>query len=542
MPATAEKPLLRISTAGSVDDGKSTLIGRLLHDTRTVWEDQLEELGRSTVNRASRGLDFSLLTDGLRAEREQGITIDVAYRYFATPRRKFIVADTPGHEQYTRNMATGASTADAAIILLDARKGVLPQSRRHAYIAWLLGVRRLVFAVNKMDLVDFSAAVFEGIRQQAAPLLALLEGAEADFLPVSALDGDNVVERSPRTPWYEGPSLLTVLETLDQPAPAAARAFRFPVQLVIRPHLDFRGYAGQIASGCVRVGDGIVAMPSGRHSRVKRIVTFDGDLDEAFAPMSVTLELEDELDIARGDTLAAPTAAPALARRAEAMLVWMNETPLAPGRAYLLQHGPRTVPARVERVLHRWDVDTLAPTPAGSLELNEIGRVLVETAEPLAIDSYRDNRATGGFILVDPIHNLTMGAGLVETPVRRERRGSAGVAFRAARLTAAERQQLFGHRGAVVDLSARPELAPLLERQLLEQGHRALLIEAAGAPVAELAALGQIVLAAVPAAGALVESVDLSADGDEALLELNERLRRAGVFLAQDDVEPGEGI
>ena len=542
MHAGIEKPPLRISTAGSVDDGKSTLIGRLLHDTRTVWEDQLEELGRSTVNRASRGLDFSLLTDGLRAEREQGITIDVAYRYFATPRRKFIVADTPGHEQYTRNMATGASTADAAIILLDARKGVLPQSRRHAYIAWLLGVRRLIFAVNKMDLTGFSREVFEGIRAEAGPLLGLLEGAEAVFIPISALDGDNVVERSPQTPWYEGPSLLTLLETLDAPEPAAARAFRFPVQLVIRPHLDFRGYAGQIASGRVRVGDGIVALPSGRHSRVKRIVTFDGDLGEAFAPMSVTLELEDDLDIARGDMLAAVGAAPALARRAEAMLVWMNEAPLAPGRTYLLQHGPRSVPARVERVLHRWDVDTLTPAPAGSLELNEIGRVLVETAEPLAMDSYRDNRATGGFILIDPINNLTLGAGLVETAVRRERRGSAGVAFRAARLTAAEREQLYGHRGAVVDLSARPELAPLFERQLLEQGHRALLIEAAGAPLAELAALGQIVLATVPATGALVESVDLSADDDEALLELNERLRRAGVFLTQDDVEPGEGI
>lgn len=537
-----EKPMLRISTAGSVDDGKSTLIGRLLHDTRTVWEDQLEELGRSTVNRASRGLDFSLLTDGLRAEREQGITIDVAYRYFATPRRKFIVADTPGHEQYTRNMATGASTAGAAVILLDARKGVLPQSRRHAYIAWLLGVRRLIFAVNKMDLVDFSREVFAGIREQAQPLLALLAGAQADFIPVSALDGDNVVAASPRTPWYGGPSLLELLESLEPPVPAAALAFRFPVQLVIRPHLDFRGYAGQIASGCVRVGDGVVALPSGRHSRVKRIVTFDGDLEEAVAPMSVTLELEDELDIARGDTLAAPAAAPTLARRAEAMLVWMNEAALTPGRTYLLQHGPRTVPARIERILYRWDVNTLEPQPAESLDLNEIGRVLVETAEPLAFDSYRDNRATGGFILIDPINNLTLGAGLIETAVRRERRSRAGVEFRAARLTPAERQALFGHRGAVADLSARPDLAPLLERQLLEQGHRALLLEIAGVPAEALAEAGQIVITTVPAARPLVQSADLSADDDEALLELHERLRRSGVFLIQDDVEPGEGI
>ena len=581
--ATGEKPLLRISTAGSVDDGKSTLIGRLLHDTRTVWEDQLEELGRSTVNRASRGLDFSLLTDGLRAEREQGITIDVAYRYFATPRRKFIVADTPGHEQYTRNMATGASTADAAIILLDARKGVLPQSRRHAYIAWLLGVRRLVFAVNKMDLVDFSEQVFAEIRQQAAPLLALLEGAQADFLPVSALDGDNVVDRSARTPWYAGPSLLELLESLDPPAAAEGQAFRFPVQLVIRPHLDFRGYAGQIASGRVAVGDEIVALPSGRHSRVKRIVTFDGDLAEAFAPMSVTLELEDELDIARGDTLAAPAAPPALARRAEAMVVWMNETALAPGRTYLLQHGPRTVPARVEKMVYRWDVNSLEPKEAAGLELNEIGRVLIECAEPLAFDSYRTNRATGGFILIDPIHNLTLGAGLIEAAVRRERRGGAGVAFRAARLTPAERAAMFGHKGAVVDLSARPDLAPLLERQLLEQGHHALLWElpasaeatagrpveasakpqvgssaealakpqagssasavtTAGEPAEALAKAGQIVLTTSPAPGALVQSADLSLDDDEALLELHERLRRSGVFLIQDDVDLGEGI
>jgi len=459
-------------------------------------------------------------------------------------------------------MATGASTADAAIILLDARKGVLPQSRRHAYIAWLLGVRRLVFAVNKMDLVDFSEQVFAEIRQQAAPLLALLEGAQADFLPVSALDGDNVVDRSPRTPWYAGPSLLELLESLDPPAATETQAFRFPVQLVIRPHLDFRGYAGQIASGRVAVGDEIVTLPSGRHSRVKRIVTFDGDLAEAFAPMSVTLELEDELDIARGDTLAAPTAPPVLARRAEAMVVWMNETALAPGRTYLLQHGPRTVPARVEKMVYRWDVNSLEPKEAAGLELNEIGRVLIECAEPLAFDSYRTNRATGGFILIDPIHNLTLGAGLIEAAVRRERRGGAGVAFRAARLTPAERAAMFGHKGAVVDLSARPDLAPLLERQLLEQGHHALLWELpeasaeatagkpaealakpqAGKPAEALAKAGQIVVTTQPAPGALVQSADLSADDDEALLELHERLRRSGVFLIQDDVDLGEGI
>jgi sulfate adenylyltransferase subunit 1 len=400
----AAKPLLRISTAGSVDDGKSTLIGRLLYDTKTVWEDNLEEITKSKVNRASHGIDFSLLTDGLRAEREQGITIDVAYRYFSTPRRQFIVADTPGHEQYTRNMATGASTCDLAIILLDARKGVLEQSRRHARIASLLGVRRLLFTVNKMDLVDFSQEVFDEIRAQAGPLLAEMDHVTSDFLPVSALDGDNVVTRSTRTPWYTGPSLLELLETADAPALPVGRPFRFPVQVVIRPHLDFRGYGGQVVSGRISKGDAVVALPSGKRSRVKRIVTFDGDLDEAFAPMSVTLELEDELDIARGDVLALPASAPKIARRLHTTVVWMNEEPLDSRKGYLLQHGTRVVPAR----LH------------GVAALNEIARVEVETAEALPYDTYRDNRATGGFILIDPITNLTLGAGLIESEAATE--------------------------------------------------------------------------------------------------------------------------
>ncbi len=393
-----QRPLLKISTAGSVDDGKSTLIGRLLYDTKTIWEDNLEEISRSKVNRASRGIDLSLLTDGLRAEREQGITIDVAYRFFSTPHRQFIVADTPGHEQYTRNMATGASTCDLAIILLDARKGVLEQSRRHARIASLLGVRRLVFTVNKMDLVDFSQEVFDEIRAQAGPLLAELDHATADFIPVSALDGDNVVTRSARTPWYPGPSLLELLETADTPAAPVTRSFRFPVQLVIRPNLDFRGYAGQVVSGSIRKGDEVVALPSGKTSRIKRIVTFDGDLDMAFAPQSVTLELEDEIDIARGDLLAAPFAQPRLARRLHTTVIWMNEEPLDSRKGYLLQHSTRVIPVR----LH------------GVAALNEIARVEVELAESLPYDVYKDNRATGGFILIDPITNLTLGAGLIE--------------------------------------------------------------------------------------------------------------------------------
>ncbi len=535
-----EKPLLRISTAGSVDDGKSTLIGRLLLDSKQVWEDHLDEIGRSNVNRASRGPDLSLLTDGLRAEREQGITIDVAYRYFSTPRRKFIVADTPGHEQYTRNMATGASTAEVAIILIDARKGVLAQSHRHAFIAWLLGVRRLIFAINKMDLVDFSRDVFENIRAQAAPLLAHLGGAHADFLPVSALDGDNVVERSSRTPWYEGSSLLDLIETLHPPPPTSH--FRFPVQLVIRPHLDFRGYAGQIASGTVRPGDEIVALPSGRTTRVKRIVTFDGDLEEAFAPLSVTLELEDELDIARGDIIAHAATPPHLARRVVANVVWMNEHPLSAGATWLLQQGPRTVPARVIRILHRLDVESLGQNAASSLRLNDIGQVEIETAEPLVFDSYRDNRSTGGFILVDPITNLTMAAGLVEHAARATERHKSKLAFESAAITPAERASLYGHQPARVDLSARPTLAPLTERTLLERGSHVFVRLAPDVPVDPLLAAGLIVLDTQPGPAAVTGAAGLSPDDDEAVLELVERLRRASVFLDHDAVQPGEGI
>ncbi len=317
MHTMVEKPLLRISTAGSVDDGKSTLIGRLLYDSKSVWEDHLEEVSRNGVNRAARGPDLSLLTDGLRAEREQGITIDVAYRYFATPRRKFIVADTPGHEQYTRNMATGASTAEVALLLVDARKGVLPQTVRHATIAWLLGIRKLAFVINKMDLEGFRREVFENVQTQARALLGSLPGADAAFFPISALDGDNVVTVSLRTRWYDGPSLLDWLENVDVP-PAAEAPFRLPVQLVIRPHLDFRGYAGQVASGCVRPGDGVRIEPSGTEARVKRIVSFDGDLDEASAGMSVTLELDREVDVSRGDWISSTSERPARAQRLRA--------------------------------------------------------------------------------------------------------------------------------------------------------------------------------------------------------------------------------
>jgi len=531
-----EKPLLRISTAGSVDDGKSTLIGRLLLDSKQVWEDHLDEIGRSNVNRASRGPDLSLLTDGLRAEREQGITIDVAYRYFSTPRRKFIVADTPGHEQYTRNMATGASTAEVAIILIDARKGVLAQSHRHAFIAWLLGVRRLIFAINKMDLVDFSRDVFDNIRTQAAPLLAHLSGAHADFLPVSALDGDNVVESSSRTPWYDGPSLLDLIETLHPPPPASD--FRFPVQLVIRPHLDFRGYAGQIASGTVRPGDEIVALPSGRTTRVKRIVTFDGNLDEAVAPLSVTLELEDELDIARGDIIAHAATPLILARRIVACVVWMNEHPLSAGATGSSSRGPhRAGPRHPDHP----PPGCRKPRPecGGSLQLNDIGQVEIETAEPLVFDSYRDN-ARPRLHPRRSHHHLTMAAGLIENAARATERRKSKLAFESAAITPAERASLFGHHGTRVDLSARPTLAPLTERTLLEQGCRVFLRHTPEVPIEPLRDAGLIVLDTQPGPDAVTGAAGLSHDDDEAVLELIERLRRASVFSIMTPSSPAK--
>src|SRR5208283_177261 len=337
--------LLRLTTAGSVDDGKSTLIGRLLYDSKAIFEDQLAALERATEQRGEEHLNLALLTDGLRAEREQGITIDVAYRYFATPRRKFIVADTPGHEQYTRNMATGASTAEVALLLVDARKGVLPQTVRHATIAWLLGIRKLAFVINKMDLEGFRREVFENVQTQARALLGSLPGADTAFFPISPLDGDHVVTVSLRTRWYDGPSLLDWLENVDVPR-AAEAPFRLPVQLVIRPHLDFRGYAGQVASGCIRPGDAVRIEPSGTEARVRRIVTFDGDLDAAIAGMSVTLELDREVDVSRGDWISSADERPTRAQRLRATVVWMSDQPGRSGASYLLQHGTRVTPVR----------------------------------------------------------------------------------------------------------------------------------------------------------------------------------------------------
>ncbi|HWR54586.1 MAG TPA: sulfate adenylyltransferase subunit CysN [Bryobacteraceae bacterium] len=471
-----EKGLLRFTTAGSVDDGKSTLIGRLLYDSRGVYEDQIAAVRNSPVNRSTGPIDFSLLTDGLRAEREQGITIDVAYRYFATPKRKFIIADTPGHEQYTRNMATGASTADLAIVLIDAKNGVLPQSRRHAFIASLLGIPNIVVAVNKIDLVEFRPDVFQRIREEFGAHLRRLGIRDARFIPISALEGDNVISRSPRTPWYEGETLLQHLENVPLEAGRTQDPMRFPVQYVIRPDAHFRGYAGQLVSGIIRQGDTVTALPSGRTSRVKSIVAWEGEQGEAFAPMPATICLEDELDVSRGDMLVHPVDLPHVSRHFEATVVWMNDQPLRRDRPYLLKHTTQQLAATVVAVRHRIDINTLAEEPAERLELNEIGRVAIETTRPAFFDSYAANRRTGSFILIDPISNATVAAGMIQDPRPERVADSAAQAalleleFAASRLTPAERFSRAGHYPATVWLTARQELAYLLERKLFERG------------------------------------------------------------------------
>ena len=461
--STAQTELLRFTTAGSVDDGKSTLIGRLLYDSKGVYEDQLASVRKATRNLTTDGLDLSLLTDGLRAEREQGITIDVAYRYFATPKRKFIIADTPGHEQYTRNMATGASTANLAIILIDARYGVLPQSRRHAYIATLLGIPHLVVTVNKMDLVDYREEIFTAIREEFRGFATQLDLRDFCFIPISALKGDNVVERSRQMAWYSGPTLLDHLETVSISRDRNLTDMRFPVQYVIRPNLDFRGFAGQVASGVIRRGDAVTVLPSGPASHVKSIVTWDGELEEAFAPMSVTVCLEDEIDISRGDMLAPISSPPHAGRRFEASVVWMNEKPLEPHRPYLLKHTTQMVQGRVREIRYRVDIITLGHQRASQLNLNEIGVVSVEVQRPVFFDPYRNNRATGGFILIDPITNETAGAGMIIGPDTWRPSGP---------VTPAERVARIGHRPFVVRLlNTDHEKARRVERHLFDQGY-----------------------------------------------------------------------
>ncbi|NOH80693.1 sulfate adenylyltransferase subunit CysN [Vibrio sp. RE86] len=410
------KSLLRFLTCGSVDDGKSTLIGRLLHDSKQIYEDQLAAVHNDSQRVGTTGErpDLALLVDGLQAEREQGITIDVAYRYFSTQKRKFIIADTPGHEQYTRNMATGASTCDVAVILIDARKGVLDQTRRHSFISNLLGLKHFVVAVNKMDLVDYSQDRFEQIRDEYLEFSKNLQGeTDIQILPLSALEGDNVVEASPRMSWFEGPSLLEILETVDVDQDKEVGEFRFPVQYVNRPNLDFRGFAGTIASGTVKVGDEVKALPSGKTSKVARIVTFDGDLEQAQAGLAVTLTLEDEIDISRGDLIVLESAQVASSNHLLADIVWMTEQALQPGREYDIKIAGKKTVGRVEAIRHQYDINNLSTHSAAELPLNGIGLCELTLTESVALDTYLETQDTGGFIIIDRLTNVTVGAGLV---------------------------------------------------------------------------------------------------------------------------------
>lgn len=410
-----QKDLLRLLTAGSVDDGKSTLIGRLLFDSKKLYEDQLDALERDSKRMGNAGghIDYALLLDGLKAEREQGITIDVAYRYFSTNNRKFIIADTPGHEQYTRNMITGGSTANLAIILVDARMGVITQTRRHTFLVSLLGIKHVVLAVNKMDLVDFSEERFNEIVAEYKKFVAPLGIPDITCIPLSALDGDNVVDKSRRTPWYEGFSLLDFLETVHIDSDNNFKDFRFPVQYVLRPNLDFRGFCGKVASGIVRKGDEVMALPSGKTSRVKSIVTYDGELDYAFPPQCVTLTLEDEIDVSRGEMLVHPDNLPIVDRNFEAMLVWMDEEPMDAGKSFFIKQTTNTSRARIDSIKYKVDVNTMEHSEVPFLSLNEIARVVFTTAKELFFDPYQQNKSCGSFILIDPITNNTSAVGMI---------------------------------------------------------------------------------------------------------------------------------
>ena len=419
-----QKDLLRFLTAGSVDDGKSTLIGRLLFDSKKLYEDQLDALERDSkrVGNAGEHIDYALLLDGLKAEREQGITIDVAYRYFSTNNRKFIIADTPGHEQYTRNMITGGSTANLAIILVDARTGVITQTKRHSYLVSLLGIKHVVLAVNKMDLVDFSKEVFDKIVNDYKSFVEPLNIPDIQCIPLSALEGDNVVEKSDRTPWYEGTSLLEYLETVHIGNDHNLKDFRYPVQYVLRPNLDFRGFCGKVSSGVIRKGDEVMALPSGKKSHVKSIVTYEGEIDYAFPPMSVTITLEDEIDVSRGEMLVHPDNVPMVGRNFEAMLVWMDEEKMDTEKSFFLKHTTNTSRTRIDSIEYKVDINTMEHLSVENgrlakedipMQLNQIAKVVLTSSKELFFDSYSDNKATGAFILIDPITNNTSAVGMI---------------------------------------------------------------------------------------------------------------------------------
>jgi bifunctional enzyme CysN/CysC len=480
LAAQERKSLLRFLTCGSVDDGKSTLIGRLLYDTKLLFEDTLASLEKDSKKFGTTGadIDFALLVDGLEAEREQGITIDVAYRFFATDKRKFIVADTPGHEQYTRNMATGASNSDLAVILIDARKGVLTQTRRHAYIASLLGIRHIVLAVNKIDLVDYSQPVFDKIVSDFHAFSSRLNFVSQVAIPLSARYGINVIEKSKQTPWYVGPSLLSHLEVVDVDTALADRPFRLPIQWVNRPDLDFRGFAGTIAGGRVRPGDAIAVTKSGRTSIVARIVTMDGDLPEAVAGDAVTLTLTDEVDISRGDVLADPQARPHVSDQFAAHVLWMAQEEMLPGRQYLLKLSTATVPAQISALKHKIDVNNLDHLAGKTLHLNEVGYCNVALGQALALDPYRDNRDTGGFILIDRFTNATVGAGMIDFSLMR----ATNVHWQALDVNKKARARLKGQKPVVLWFtglsgSGKSTIANLVEKSLAAQGKHTYLMD-----------------------------------------------------------------
>ncbi len=475
-----DKDLLRFLTCGSVDDGKSTLIGRLLYDCALIFDDQLAALERDSqrIGTAGEDIDFSLLLDGLEDERQQRITIDVAYRFFATSERAFIVADTPGHEQYTRNMATGASTSDLAVVLVDARKGVLPHTKRHAFICWLLGIRQIVLAVNKMDLVGFEERSFEEISTRFSAFAAGLGGTSIRAIPLAARFGDNVTSRSARMPWYRGPILLEHLHSVEASGSGGERPFRFPVQWVNRPDGEFRGYCGTIASGTITPGEEVLIAGSGRCARVKEIVTFDGALDRAFAGAAITLTLESEVDIARGDLLADPCAPPEFVDQFAAHVIWLSEHPLVPGRSYLLKIGTRTVPATVTALKHRIDVDTLAHLADRTLELNEIGFCNLSTAAAVAFDRFEANRDTGAFILIDRFTNETAGAGMIAFGLRR----ASNIHWQALTVGRKERAALKEQTPAVLWLTGlsgagKSTIADIIEKKLLASGRHTMLLD-----------------------------------------------------------------
>lgn len=511
-----QKDLLRFLTCGNVDDGKSTLIGRLLHDSKMIYEDQLEAVQRDSKKVGTQGdkIDLALLVDGLQAEREQGITIDVAYRYFSTEKRKFIIADTPGHEQYTRNMATGASTCDLAIILIDARYGVQTQTRRHTFIAALLGIRNIVVAVNKMDLVGFSEEKFTQIQNDYLSFVTQLgerKPADIRFVPISALNGDNVVNPSESTPWYfsaqhQGQTLMNILESVEVLHDSQKQDFRLPVQYVNRPNLDFRGFAGTIASGTIQVGDEILTLPSGKTSTVKEIVTFDGNLSEAKAGQAITLTLNDEIDISRGDMLVHPHALPQISRAVRATVVWMSEQPLVKGKLYNVKVGVQSVPAKVSEINYRVDVNTLEHSQVEQLELNAIADVVIEFDRPIVFDHYRESRHTGALIFIDRLNNVTIGAAMIEE--------TAQLSTVQHAVTAEERAARLGQKPAVFALA--PEQiaqAKQLERALLSQGVVALVkTNLAAETIAVLKETGIVLFIDTPElADAVIEETQLDA-------------------------------